>query len=221
MLLWKSIAILQEKVKYKVHSFRNAEVILKQPEFIEQFLEIYEILESISEQDLINTHLSYGSSDIERTPKSISVAINKLLKDRFSELDWSPESAIFQDNSYLGDTWRLDFAKKDVSIEVGFNHASVIAWNLIKPVLASELNHVEKAIQTQIGVIITATQEMQTKGGFDSAIGVYEKYLDYLKPLRNLLTSPLLIIGLEAPETFEIKVVQYATRKKIGEVVLL
>jgi hypothetical protein len=81
------------------------------------------------------------------------------------------------------------------------------------------LNHVEKAIQTQIGVIITVTEEMQSKGGFDSAIGVYEKYLDFLKPLRNLLTSPLLIIGIEAPETFEIKVEQYAPRKKIGVVV--
>ncbi len=208
-------------MKYKVHSFRNAEVILKQPEFIRQFLEIYEILESISERELIETHNSYGAIDKERTPKSISVSINTLLKDRFTELDWSPESAIFQDEYYLGDTWRLDFAKKDISIEVGFNHRSVIAWNLIKPVLASELNHVKKAIQTKIGVIITVTEEMQMKGGFDSAIGVYEKYLDYLMPLSNLLTTPLLIIGIEAPETFEINVVQYATRKKIGEVKFL
>jgi hypothetical protein len=210
---------LQEKVRYKVHSFRNAEVILEQPEYIGQFLELYEILESITEEDMITTHESFGKKDVERTPKSISVAINKLLKDRFTELDWSPESAIFQDSNYRGDTWRLDFAKKDISIEVGFNHSSVIAWNLIKPVLASELNHVEKAIQTQIGVIITVTQEMQAKGGFDSAIGVYEKYLDFLKPLRNLLTSPLLIIGIDAPDTFEIKVEQYAPRKKIGVVV--
>jgi len=205
-------------VKYKFHSFRNAEVILKQPEFIIQYKELCDIIDSISEDELISTHNSYGLDDTERTPKSISVAINKLLKQRFSDLDWSVESAIFQDANYLGDTWRLDFAKKDISIEVGFNHGSVIAWNLIKPVLASELNHVEKAIQTQIGVIITATEELRIKGGFDSAIGVYEKYLDYLKPLRNLLTSPLLIIGLEAPETFEIDVIQYAARKKIGVV---
>lgn len=205
-------------MKYKFHSFRNAEVILEQPDFIIQYEELCDVIDSISEDELISTHNSYGLVDIERTPKSISVSINKLLKQRFSDLDWSVESAIFQDDNYLGDTWRLDFAKKDISIEVGFNHGSVIAWNLIKPVLASELNHVEKAIQTQIGVIITATEELRIKGGFDSAIGVYEKYLDYLKPLRNLLTSPLLIIGLEAPETFEIDVVQYAARKKIGVV---
>lgn len=194
-------------------------MILQQVDFIQQYYELYQILENISEEDLISTHESFGKFDIERTPKSISVALNKLLKERFTELDWIPESPIFQDSNYSGDTWRLDFAKKDISIEVGFNHSSVIAWNLIKPVLASELNHVDKAVQTQIGVIITVTEEMQAKGGFDSAIGVYEKYVDYLKPLRNLLTAPLLIIGIEAPETFEIKVEQFAPRKKIGIVV--
>ncbi len=208
-------------MKFKIYSFRNAEVILNQTRYSPQFIEILEILESISETELINTHNSFGENDIEKTPKSISVTINKLLKERFLELNWSPESAIFQDSNYTGDTWRLDFAKKDISIEVGFNHSSVIAWNLIKPVLASELNHVEKAIQTEIGVIITVTEKMQMKGGFDSAIGVYEKYLDFLKPLRNLLTTPLLIIGIEAPETFEIEVIQHAPRKKIGKVVLL
>ena len=203
-------------MKYKLHSFRNAEVILNQPEFINQYQELRDIIDSISDDELISSHNSYGLIDRERTPKSISVSINKILKDRFAGLGWSLESGIFQDNNYQGETWRLDFAKKDISIEVGFNHSSVIAWNLIKPVLASELNHVEKRIQTQIGVIITATEELQVKGGFDPAIGVYEKYLDYLKPLRNLLTSPLLIIGLEAPDTFEIEVVQFAARKKIG-----
>lgn len=115
----------------------------------------------------------------------------------------------------------MDFAKKDISIEVGFNHSSVIAWNLTKPVLASELNHVQKAIQTKIGVIITATEELKQKGGFDGAIGTYEKYLDYLPPLNNLLTVPLFIIGLKAPSTFKITQHQFAPRKKIGKITRL
>jgi len=206
---------------YKLHSFRKAEVILSQPEFLDQYKEILEVIGSITDNDLITHHNSFGLLDKERTPKSISVSINKLLKERFQGFGWSCESPIFQDSNYMGETWRLDFAKKDISIEVGFNHSSVIAWNLIKPVLASELNHIEKSIQTQIGVIITATEELQIKGGFDSAIGVYEKYLDYLKPLRNVLTAPLLIIGLEPPKTFEISVIQHAPRKKIGLIKML
>ena len=181
---------------FKVHSHRHAGVILNEPEFIDQFSELMEVISGITDIDLINKHNSYGVIDIEKTPKSLSRAINDLLKERFIEKEWQSESGIFQDNRYQGDTWRLDFAKDDISMEVAFNHASVIAWNLTKPVLASELNHVEKAIQTKIGVIITATADLRRLGGFDGAIGTYEKFLDYLPPLMNVLTAPLFIIGL-------------------------
>ena len=62
---------------------------------------------------------------------------------------------LMQNCQYSSDkTLRLDFAKNDISIEVGFNHGEAIAWNFIKPTLAGELNHVEKAIQTKICIII-------------------------------------------------------------------
>jgi hypothetical protein len=202
-------------------SFRHAGVILNELEFITQFTEVVEVIHSISEQDLIDKHTSYGMYNEEHLPKSLSVAINELFKERFVALNWAAESEIFQDSHYQGETWRLDFAKKDISIEVGFNHSTVIAWNLTKPVLASELNHVQKAIQTQIGIIITATKELKEKGGFDSAIGTYEKYLDHLAPLSNILSVPLLIIGLRPPTTFEIEIFQLAPRKKIGRVIML
>jgi hypothetical protein len=203
---------------FKVTSFRHAGVILNEPDYIEQFTEVVHVISDITDEELINKHNSYGIDDIEKTPKSLSLSINSILKERFIEKGWKEESPIFQDSLYQGDTWRLDFAKKDISIEVAFNHASVIAWNLTKPVLASELNHVEKAIQTKIGIIITATQELKSEGGFDSAIGTYEKFQDYLPPLRNFLTVPLLLIGLQPLKTFKIQVEQYKPRKKIGVV---
>lgn len=109
----------------------------------------------------------------------------------------------------------MDFAKDDISIEVAFNHAEAIAWNLTKPVLASELNHVKKDIQTKIGVIITATQSMKEAGGFDGAIGTFEKFQDYLPPLQNLLTVPILLIGLLPPKSFHM-VHKIHDRRKYG-----
>lgn len=203
---------------FVVESFRHAGVILNEPDFVDQFSDVMQIISDITDQDLIDKHLDYGVEDEERIPKSLSPAINTLLKERFVANGWIAESGIFQDNLYQGDTWRLDFAKDDISIEVAFNHASVIAWNLTKPVLASELNHVEKAIQTKIGIIITATQDMKVLGGFDGAIGTFEKFLDYLPPLRNMLTVPLLIIGLKPPQTFKVVHEQYRPRKKIGRI---
>lgn len=208
-------------MNYVVESFRHAGMILNEDDFINQLTEITEVISGITDDDLINRHVSYGLHDEEKTPKSLSKAINELIKERLIALGWNEESNIFQNPDYTGETWRLDFAKDDISIEVGFNHSSVIAWNLIKPVLASELNHVEKAIQTQIGVVITATHAMQIAGGFDGAIGVFEKYLDYLPPLRNMLTTPLLIIGLEPPETFRLEEIQLRPRKKIGRIQMI
>ncbi len=202
-------------------SFRHSGVILNEPDFIDEFTEIIDVISTITEDNLINKHNSYGLTNVENTPKSLSRAINDLLKEGLVAKGWISESRIFQDSQYQGDTWRLDFAKHDISIEVGFNHSSVIAWNLTKPVLASELNHVLKAIQTKIGVVITATEELKQTGGFDGAIGTYEKYLEYLPPLNNILTVPLLIIGLKAPTTFKIEEYQLAPRKKIGRVVML
>ncbi|WP_335711522.1 hypothetical protein [Neobacillus drentensis] len=45
---------------------------------------------------------------------------------------------------------------------------------------------------------------MKEAGNFDGSIGTYEKFLQYFDPFRNTLTVPLVIIGLEPPETFKI-----------------
>jgi hypothetical protein len=152
-----------------------------------------------------------------RVDKSLSIAINGLLKTRLAAKGWATESPIFKgaeygDEKLRGDKtkkntknpWRLDFAKTDISVEVAFNHGEAIPWNLLKPVIAGELNHVDKAIQSEFGVVICATEAMKKAGNFDSAVGEYEKFLKYLQPLRNFLTVPMLIVGLEAPRTFRI-----------------
>lgn len=95
--------------------------------------------------------------------------------------------------------------RSGVSVEVAFNHGSTVAWNLIKPVIASEINHVPKEIQTGVGIIVAATDAMKTMGGFDKAVGSYEMYVNHLLPLRTLLTVPLVIVGLEPCSTFRIR----------------
>lgn len=190
-------------MEYRKYSFRHAEDIFKNDkDFTYLWNEILEVLDGISDDDLINEF------NIEtRKAKSISEAINKLIAKRLSEKGWYEQSYIFADPDYSDNkgTWRLDFAKDNIAIEVAFNHGGNVSWNLIKPVLSSELNHVQKAIQTQAGVVITATDAMKKAGGFDNAIGTYEKYVEYLKPLNNLLTTPMMIIGLEPPKKFTIE----------------
>lgn len=203
-------------MEFVKHSHRHAETILKEPEYIDQYYDLLNCISSISEEDIITHFLNTN-----RKTKSVSDSINHLLKEKFVSEGWAAEPKIFKDEAYQGDTWRLDFAKKDISIEVAFNHSGSIAWNLIKPVLASELNHVSKAFQTKIGVIICATQGLQQPGGFDNAIGTYEKFLAYLKPLQNLLVAPILFIGLKEFKTFKIKHTKGADGRNIGSVEML
>ena len=198
------------------YSHRNAvSTIDNDPDLRELWEEIKWVLTHISDEEIIECF-----ENENRKAKSISEAINKLIKTQLTKRKWNYESPIFADPNYDGSNgvWRLDFAKKGIALEVAFNHGGNCSWNLIKPVLSSELNHVTKAIQTKIGIIISATDEMKKAGGFDAAVGAYEKYLEYLAPLNNLLVTPLLIVGLKAPKTFKIEHLQVDNRK-IGQVV--
>ncbi len=188
-------------MEFRTYSFRyGLEIFNTQEDFRVLWNEVIDSINSISDDDIIQ----YFENQ-QRRAKSISEAINHLLDERLTTRGWNRQSFIFNNLAYRGNSnWRLDFAKDDISIEVAFNHGEAVAWNLIKPVLASELNHVEKAIQTRAGILICATNDMKSAGGFDGATGSYEKFLQYLPPLNNILTVPMVIIGLDAPRTFRI-----------------
>ena len=187
-------------MKFRTISHRFGEAITTEAEFQYDWLELLSVIESISDDDIVKEHSV-------NTPKrkSISMAINNLLKYRLVQKGWFSETAIFNDPDYLQTRWRLDFSKNNISVEVAFNHGEATAWNLMKPVLASELNHVEKDVQTRLGVVIMATEEMKRAGGFDGAVGTFEKAGRYLKPLQNQLSCPMVLIGLEAPESFVVE----------------
>ncbi len=187
-------------MKFQIVEHRDGQVILEQ-KYASLFKEIIDVISGITDKDIQERHITkYGSR------MSLSHSINSLLNERFIAKGWTSQAPIFQDQGTVQDKkWFLDFAKKDISIEVAFNHGEAIAWNLLKPVLASETNHVNKTIQTKVGVVICATKALKKAGAFDNAVGEFEKIRRYLKPLNTVLTVPMLIIGLEAPESFKVE----------------
>lgn len=204
-------------MEYRVHGFRHGDYLaMNVDEYRPCWAEVDYALRSVSEDEIAEHFIEHG----EGSKKSISSTINALLKQRFTSLGWNAESPIFSEPRYVEGVriFRLDFAKGPMSVEVAFNHGNDAPWNLLKPTLASELNHVEKAIQTDIGIIITATEAMRVAGGFDNACGTYEKYIDFLRPMGMLLTAPLVIIGLEAPRTFHVEH-HVDGRRKLGYIV--
>ena len=199
-------------MEFREISHKNAHILINDKKFKKLYNEITSTLKSISDDDIKSKFKEYSLR--VKSQKSLSKSINELIKERLELKGWNSESALFRQKPYSNKNqsrWRLDFAKDKISVEVGFNHGEAIAHNLIKPVLASQQNHVRKEVETEIGVIITATNELKKAGNFDSAVGSFEKYESYLLPYSNILSSPLLLIGLEAPKTFIID----KTTKKI------
>jgi len=186
-----------------MYAHREADILI--PKIAErEYTGVLQAISKLTDERIIS---EYTEEKKHRTNlKSISASINRILKDELVQDGWISEAQIFQDSHYSrkDGPWRLDFAKGDVSIEVGFNHGEATSWNLIKLSLAGSLNHVKKAVQTKFGILICATQELKVAGNLDSAVGTYDKYVEYLKPLQNMLTTPTLIIGLRAPDSFTI-----------------
>lgn len=204
-------------MRYRIHGFRHGDYLIQNvAEYRPYWAEVADALESVTEADIVR---EFAARDLG-SKKSISPTVNRLLKHEFTARGWAAESPIFSERKYVDGVriFRLDFAKGPVSVEVAFNHGNDAPWNLLKPTLASELNHVEKAIQTDIGIIVTATEEMRVAGGFDNAVGTYEKYIDFLRPMGMLLTAPLVIIGLEPPKTFHVEH-RADGRRKLGYIV--
>jgi len=216
------------------HSHRNAQQVLENiPDYARLWAEISAAIEAIDEEMLMK-HFQ-DNYESKGKGKSISYTINSLLKEQLTVRGWASESRIFGEKNYSEDKkdkkWRLDFAKSvsngdpdevnrslepnvGISIEVAFNNDGSTAWNLIKPVLAGELNHVKKETQAGVGVIITATEALKRAGGFDNAVGTFDDFLLHLRPMRNILTVPLLIVGLQPMDSFKIRVEQTSDGKR-------
>ena len=193
-------------MKYKIYYHNHADSIIKtQNIFLSVFSEITNIIDTMTDEKLIDEHTKVLGK--RKKAKSLSEAINNFLRKELIAKSWEDEAKIFKEPPYDDankKNWRLDFAKNPISIEVAFNHGEAVAHNLLKPVLASQLNHVKKAIQTKMAVIITATEDLKEKGNFDGAIGTYDKYIEYLRPYAVYMVVPVVIIGLGAPDTFYI-----------------
>jgi hypothetical protein len=178
------------------------------------FEELLGVLHNISEEEIIEHFNAAAELKIAKgvvPSKSISKTINTLIDKRLREKGWNGQSPIFGDKRFEEMGWTLDFAKASngkgtFSVEVVFNNAGSLGWNLIKPVLACEQNHVKKAIETKIGVVVLATKEMKAAGGFDNAIATFEEAPLYLSAMQNIISStPIIIVGLCAPKTFKVE----------------
>lgn len=150
------------------YSHRHADAIIASDELLkERYNQLTGTIKEMTEEELLKDFIEQKEKHTKKKTafKSMTPSINKLLKSKMLDIPgWEAEVDIFnaEEDNIINSEWRLDFACDNAfCVEVAFNHGEAIAWNLLKPVLSCELNHVKKAIQGQIGIYICATDAIE------------------------------------------------------------
>ena len=198
-------------MKFEEYSYRHAlDIISYNKDLNEAYEDFKNVIRNITDEDLKEDYNNKKEKHEESKTafKSLTSSINNILKERLVELDgWKAEVDIFDSSEQdLGKIeWRLDFVYNNkICVEVAFNHREAIAWNLIKPVLACELNPIKKKTEGTIGIYVCADDQMKIAANMDGATGSFETVKKYLKPMESILISPIVIIGLKPFDTFKI-----------------
>lgn len=141
---------------------------------------------------------------------SINAELNRILTGE--DRGWQPQVPLFAaDTETRKGYWTMDFRKEfnegaAVGVEVTFNHAEALPWNLIRPTLAYQSDDVLDGARIDLGVIIIGTDQLKgsrsTPDGLrvDSAVGTYERLLALLPRMKWVVQVPLTIIGIDWAE---------------------
>lgn len=179
------------------------------------FEEVFYLLKNIKSEEITK---SFSSS---HNMKSISRPLSDIISDKLTKNSWISDKPILKFTEELDITrtkrWTLDFYKQEIGLEIAFDHNVGISWNIMKLFITASNTNYKKATNINYGVIITADNQLKSKGGFDGSIGTFEQYIEHSKVYESLSKTPILIIGLCAPDDFWIRHRKMGS-KKIGKV---
>jgi len=188
------------KLNHKLHFFNDVQNQLKQSNILEVFNELTNILNSIDEEEII---FQFNSEN--KKTKSISDSLTSIFSQNLLDNKWISQQHIFKALDNIYDTsWMFDFYKNDVSLEICFDHAGVIIKNLLTAEVGYKSNKIEKLCKSSLSIFIVCSKEMKKLGGFDRAIGDIDKYISAIEKLSNIITTPIVLISLNAPKTFKV-----------------
>lgn len=201
-------------MEFEIYSLNEAiEFISKDVDLSNIWEELQATILNISDEDIKECFTIYAKNS-----KSISTSIKRLIDERLTGIGWVKNTPMFDCYEYKKlKRFSLDYTKSIFDLELAFNHESATTWNLIKGSLSQLESDLPKNAKNKITILITATQKMKSIGGFDGAIGTYEKYRSYIEPLKPLLKTSIIIIGLKELKEFRIQHRKY-TNKSIGHI---
>lgn len=194
-------------------SYNGALEIIKNDEEYSRIFEILiYIINNITDEQILIYYNKYSPG-----AKSISKALNRLIKDELLKHGYKKEVRIYDTNAkkHKGTGGKVDFVHESgvYAIEVAFNNVGSLPGTFQK---LRQSTHVHKKhkknINIKIGFIICATSDLRKYGGFDEAILTYCDCEGHLDVNDHENPYPVIIIGLDRPDTFNIE--QHPKKKK-------
>jgi hypothetical protein len=178
-------------MKYETYAHRFADIILNSDYALKQ--EIEDVIQSISFEQILIEFESENKRRAEagkRTAKGKQSTINALFRKEFGARGWELEKNVFNDP---GNDLAIDFWKRNLGIDVAFNHRSFIGGDLLRLQAAAEVKNV-----INVGVYICPNKEfakiVAPRDG--SSMVSFERTRWYLGSFYPVLTAPILLIGL-------------------------
>lgn len=181
-------------MEFVTHNFRLAREIL---ETRDSWGELVQTARSISEHDIVQTHLSFGSAG-RRLPAGGQAAINQLFRERLGPLGWIQEPRLFSQTGSDLRKWKMDFIKARIGVEVSFNHFEAVPWTFTRLNIAGESEKVLGKHRIDVGVAFFATDSLKKWAKMDGTVGTFEMAKAWLEMMRPIMPIPILVVGLSA-----------------------
>lgn len=177
-------------MRYQTYAHRFADIILNADYSLKR--EIEEVVSAISLESILHHYTEDNerrTTEGKRHAQGKQSTINALFKSEFCSRDWEPEKKVFNDSS---NDLALDFWKRNIGIDVAFNHRSFIGGDLLRLQAAAEVKNL-----INVGVYICPTKGfakvVSPKDG--TSMVVFERAQWYLQNFYPVLTAPILLIG--------------------------
>jgi hypothetical protein len=169
-------------MNYVLYNFRHAIEILtpKRP-----WHDLDEVIRGIRREDILQRQAEIGS--LGRVPKGGQRAINALFDERL--VGWRRQPYLFGPTPELRE-WKMDFLADRIGVEISFNHAEAIAWQLTRLTIAGESPVVLAESQIDVGIVVTATRSLKTWSRMDNAVGTFDVFCEWLRQMRPILPIP-------------------------------
>lgn len=179
-------------MKFVSYSHRFADIIINSDYALRQ--EIEKIIDQIDVNE-VKKKYDERNEELKSKGKKLMVGmqtiLNKMFRESFVEYGWEKEKSVFgnSENDLI-----IDFWKRNIGVDVAFNHRSFIGGDLFRLQAAGEVKNI-----VNVGVYICGTKEFTKYLAPSEASSMvnFERTQWYLESFNAVLTVPIWLIGLE------------------------